>query len=73
MGSDAIEIGVKIDLETEIREMKFITGASVEDLLRRLELYPDAYLALREGVPIPLTKILENGDRIRLIKIASGG
>lgn len=48
-------------------------GSTVEDLLRKLRLHPDAYVIVKDKRPVPITKPLEEGERLRLVKVASGG
>lgn len=43
------------------------------DLLRALQLAPDAYVLIREETPIPADAPLLDGERVRLIRIVSGG
>jgi sulfur carrier protein ThiS len=43
------------------------------DLLRALHLAPDAYVLIREGLPIAVDEPLAEGERIHLIRIVSGG
>jgi len=57
----------------ERRIMKFPDEASGFDVVDALDLKPDAYLLVRDGQPIPMDEVLRNGDRVKLIKVASGG
>jgi len=43
------------------------------DLLRRLNLAPDAHLVVRGGTPIPLDEQLLDEERLRIISVVSGG
>ncbi len=43
------------------------------DLLRALRLAPDAHILVRRDTPIPADEALSEGDRIRVIAVASGG
>jgi sulfur carrier protein ThiS len=47
--------------------------ATIEDLLRKLQLYPDAHIVLRGKTPVPLSDRPHDGDELRIIKVASGG
>jgi len=47
--------------------------ATVEDVIRALELYPDAWIAVRGETPVPLDERLKDGDDIKLISAVSGG
>lgn len=57
----------------ERKIMKFPDDASGFDVVSALDLKPDAYLLVRDGQPIPMDEVLKNGDRVKLIKVASGG
>ena len=43
------------------------------DLLRALGLAPDAHLLVRRDLPIPVDESLAEGDRVRVVAVASGG
>ncbi|HEY5605206.1 MAG TPA: MoaD/ThiS family protein [Thermoplasmata archaeon] len=49
------------------------SGATGLDLLRSLGLAPDAHLLVRNDTPIPLDEVLEDGQRVRVIGVVSGG
>jgi len=48
-------------------------GSTVEDLLSKLNCHPDAYIVTKDSKPIPITRRIEDGDKVKLIKVASGG
>ena len=48
-------------------------GATVLDLLKALDMRPDAWIASREGKAIPDDSPLKDGDSIRLLSVVSGG
>ncbi|MBI0583179.1 MAG: MoaD/ThiS family protein [Methanomassiliicoccus sp.] len=54
-------------------EVDMNDGATAMDVLAALDLLPDAHIVLRGSVPIPIDGVLEVGDRIRIIRVASGG
>ena len=49
------------------------SGATVEDAIRSLGLYPDAWIAIRREAPVPLDEKLHDGDFLKLISVVSGG
>jgi len=57
----------------ETRELDLEEGASVEEAIRRLGLYPDAWIAVRGDEPLPLDEELRDGDDIKLVSVVSGG
>lgn len=57
----------------ETRRIKLSEGASVEEAIRALGLYPDAWIAVRGDEPIPLDEPLKDGEELKLIAVVSGG
>jgi sulfur carrier protein ThiS len=55
------------------KEMDMPQGATVSTLLESLGLFPDANIVLRKKVPVPLGELLEEGDALRIVRVASGG
>jgi sulfur carrier protein ThiS len=66
-----------MDIEVELpeghRTVSVPDDANIFALLSKLGLYPDAVLIFRDGRVLPEDETLENGDSIRIMKIASGG
>ena len=48
-------------------------GASAQDAIREMGLYPDGWIPVRGDRPIPLDEKLSEGDEIKLISVVSGG
>jgi sulfur carrier protein ThiS len=46
---------------------------TLAEALRLLELPPELYLAVRNGELISEDTLLENGDRVQLVSVISGG
>lgn len=53
-----------VDLEPNARGL---------DLLRELDLAPDAHILVRRDAPISVDETLADGDRIRVVGVVSGG
>jgi len=67
---------VKVRLLPGRRKAKVIElgpRATVEDAVRALELYPDAWIAIRGDTPVPLDEKLRDGEDLKLISVVSGG
>lgn len=47
--------------------------STVADALRSLNIRPNAFLFLVDGIPIPSDTPLKDGMKIQAIKVASGG
>jgi sulfur carrier protein ThiS len=54
-------------------EYELPKDSTVEDLLLKLNCHPDAYIITKDSKPIPITRKIEDGDKVKLIKVASGG
>jgi sulfur carrier protein ThiS len=55
------------------QEVELRSGATGLDLLRALRLAPDAYVLIRGDLPMPTDETLVEAERIRVIRIVSGG
>lgn len=54
-------------------DLNLKSGATGQELLKKLNLAPDAHIISRKGSPIPLDEKLRQGDIINIIKVISGG
>lgn len=57
--------------ETE-EELEF-SGSTVEDLLRATDRLPHSHIVIMNGRPVPITDRLNDGDEVKIVKVASGG
>lgn len=48
-------------------------GESIETAMNSVKRFPDAYLFLKDGKPVPMTTVIIDGDVIEAVRIASGG
>jgi sulfur carrier protein ThiS len=64
---------VIIEENGEAIEREFSDGLDVCGILGTLGRYPDAHIVLIEGNPVPLTDAPDEGDTLRIIRVASGG
>lgn len=55
------------------RDLDLPSQAQGLDLLTTLKLAPDAHILVRGETPIPEDEVLQDGDRIRVIAVVSGG
>jgi len=58
---------------TETRTLDLEDGSRVEDAMRALGLYPDAWVPVRGDTPVPIDEELKDGDRLKLMSAVSGG
>lgn len=57
----------------ETRRLTLDDGSTVESAIRRLGLYPDQWIALRDDEPLPVDEVLDDGDVLKLVAVVSGG
>jgi len=73
-GSAMIRISVKSFPKGEVdKSMEMPNGSSVLDLLKKLDMRPDNWIATRDSKAIPDDSPLKDGDSIRLLSVVSGG
>jgi sulfur carrier protein ThiS len=66
-------LNVEVLSNGKTTEYKLPEGSTVEDLLSKLHCHPDAFIVTKDSKPIPITRKIEDGDKVKLIKVASGG
>ena len=66
-------MNIDVKLSGTTRSIELSDGSNAFDLLKELDLYPDAVLVFRDSRVLPEDEALEEGDRIEIMKIASGG
>ena len=54
--------------DVEIRQ-----GSTVSEILRSIQLRPDAFIVLRKNTPIPIDEALNHDEELCLLQVASGG
>jgi len=59
----------KNNLDLEIKS----ENATVLDVLAKLNIKPDTVIVIRENKPIPIDEDINDGDKLKIIKVASGG
>ncbi|MBC7107566.1 MAG: MoaD/ThiS family protein [Methanomassiliicoccales archaeon] len=69
--SITIELGRNGQKDTQIVEIE--KDSTVEQLLRSFGFVPDECIVLKSRTPIPITETLKDGDRVQIIRVASGG
>jgi len=55
------------------KKMSADNGVTIESAMISSGKYPDAFLFLRNGRPIPMTTVLKDGDIVEALRVASGG
>ena len=68
-----MKITVKILPENSTKEIDLKSGSKVYDLLKKIQLRPDALIVLKDNMPIPVDDILGEGQELSILQVASGG
>ncbi|DAC71809.1 MAG TPA: hypothetical protein DSN98_08475 [Thermoplasmata archaeon] len=68
-----MKIKVKIVPRNVSQEVDVAVGATVLDLLRTIHLRPDAFIVLKNNIPIPVDDVLGDEQELCLLQVASGG
>lgn len=55
------------------RELDLAEGARADDAPRALGIRPELVLVFRDQRPLPADEPLRDGDRIRILRVVSGG
>jgi sulfur carrier protein len=55
------------------KKIDVLIGVTIEDAMLSAGLFPDAFLFLVSGKPVPMTTVLKDGDVIETLRVASGG
>jgi sulfur carrier protein len=64
-------MAAKLILRGKEREVR--SGMTLRDALLKLDVQPEAVLAIRQGEMITDDEILKEGDEIKLVMVISGG
>jgi len=49
------------------------SGVTIEKAISSLGKFPDTFLYIFSGNPVPMTTVIEDGAEIEAVRIASGG
>jgi len=66
---------VKVELlpDGRVDEIEVPAGSTINDVLGRMGLRPDMFIVIRGKVPVPEDDAVVDDDRLRIIRVASGG
>ena len=68
-----MKIKVKIVPRNVKQEVEVKDGSTAADLLRIMKLRPDGFIVLRNNTPIPIDEVVNEGQELTLLQVASGG
>ena len=64
---------IEVSMMGEKKEVEMDDGATGETLISKFNLSPDGVILIANGRPIPYTEELEGIDKIKIVRVASGG
>jgi sulfur carrier protein ThiS len=67
------EISVTVEHRGNATVVKLPQGSRVSDVLEQMKLYADAHIVIRGKTPVPLTAEVADGERLKVLRVASGG
>lgn len=59
--------------ENKTKKVKIKENAKVIDLLKKLNINPEIVIVLRGKLPLPIDEILKDGEKIKVVRVVSGG
>jgi len=69
-----MRIEIKLYPENKTIALDFkVESATVMDVLSRLNIKPDTVVVIKDNDPIPIDEGVKDGDKLKIIKVASGG
>ena len=68
-----LKITAKILRTDNTKEIDLKKDSTVTDLLEKLNLKPDTLIVMRNNSPIPIDDIINDGDKLEIIQVSSGG
>ena len=69
-----MRIEIKLYPENKTTALDFkVESATVMDVLSRLNIKPDTVVVTKDNDPIPIDEDVKDGDKLKIIKVASGG
>ena len=68
-----MKIKVKISRTNETKIINLENGASVQSLLKKINLKPDTIIVLNNNKPIPIDDELTNAEELTILQVSSGG
>lgn len=55
------------------REMEFSDSLNGYELIKKIGQTPDNVIIVRNNIPIPIDEEILDGDKIKIIRVSSGG
>jgi len=69
----SISMEIEVSMLGEKKKIEVGKELTAEDLISKLSLTPDEVIVVVNNKPVPYTSKLMNGDKIKIIRVSSGG
>ena len=53
--------------------VKLPQGSKISDVLEQMKLFADAHIVIKGKTPVPLNAEVQDGETLKVLKVASGG
>jgi sulfur carrier protein ThiS len=64
---------VEVSLQEKKRVINLPNESTLKELIKKLDLLPEAAIVVTEGIVIPSDTPLRDRQKLRIIRVASGG
>lgn len=68
-----MQITVEILPQNKIKKLKIKKNAKIIEVLKKLEINPDIVVVFRKNSPLPIDEVLNENDRLKIVRVVSGG
>jgi len=73
MNGKPVKVHVEFFPSKEKKVVKLEDRRTGIELLKNLDLHLDSYILVRDDMPIPIDQKLNDGDKIKILSVVSGG
>ena len=67
------EISVTVEHRGSATVVNLPAGSKISDVLEKMKLFADAHIVIRGKTPVPLNAEVEDGEKLKVLRVASGG
>ena len=67
------DISVTVEHKGSATVVRLPQGSKVSDVLEQMNLFADAHIVLRGKTPVPLIAEVVDGEKLKVLRVASGG
>ena len=67
------DISVTVEHRGSTTVVKLPQGSKISDVLEQMKLFADAHIVIKGKTPVPLNAEVQDGETLKVLKVASGG